>query len=44
MLAELSTVWAAAEDSEKRLVLESLVNRIMLDGDSVEIEWSFLEY
>ena len=43
-LAELSVVWDAAETSEKRLVLESLVNRIMLDGDTIDIEWAFLEF
>jgi len=43
MLSDLSAVWEHADHGEKRLVLEALINRIMLDGDTVTIEWSFLE-
>jgi site-specific DNA recombinase len=42
MLTDLSTVWESAEQSEKRLILETLITRITLDDETVNIEWSFL--
>jgi site-specific DNA recombinase len=44
MIADLSSVWEHADDSEKRLVFEALISRIMLDGQNINIEWTFLEY
>lgn len=43
MLSDLSSIWKIADKSEKRMVLEALVDRIVLDGESVKIEWSFLD-
>jgi site-specific DNA recombinase len=44
MLTDISTVWETADQSEKHLILETLITRITLDGGNVNIEWSFLEY
>lgn len=44
MLADLSAIWENADQSEKRLILEALIDRIILDGDGVTIEWSFLPH
>lgn len=43
MLSDLTSIWKIADKSEKRMVLEALVDRIVLDGESVKIEWSFLD-
>jgi site-specific DNA recombinase len=43
MLTGLSNVWESANQQEKRLVLETLIDRITLDGNIVNIEWSFLQ-
>ncbi|GHU59286.1 integrase [Clostridia bacterium] len=42
MLNDLSSVWKSADQTEKRLILEALINRITLDDEAVNIEWSFL--
>ena len=44
MLSDLSVVWEASEISDKKLIMETLIDRIILDGQNVNIEWSFLEY
>jgi site-specific DNA recombinase len=43
MLNDMSTVWESAKQTEKRLILEALINRIILDGEHVNIQWGFLE-
>ena len=43
LLSQFSLVWDSAEIEEKRQILFSLVNRILIDGDEVKIEWAFLE-
>lgn len=43
LLSQFSLMWDSAEMGEKRQILFSLVNRILIDGDEVKIEWSFLE-
>jgi site-specific DNA recombinase len=42
MLGDLSTIWDTAEQSDKRLILETLIDRILIDGENIKIEWSFL--
>ena len=41
MLANLADVWKIADKTEKRMVLEALIDRIVLEN--VNIEWSFLK-
>ncbi len=43
MLSDLASIWKIADKPEKRMVLETLVNRIMIDGENIKIEWSFLD-
>ncbi|MDR1572378.1 MAG: recombinase family protein [Clostridiales Family XIII bacterium] len=42
LIAELSTVWESADQSEQRLIMETLIDRIVLDGNTIRIEWAFL--
>ncbi len=42
ILTDLSVIWEASDVTEKRQVMEVLIDRIMLDDDNIKIEWSFL--
>jgi site-specific DNA recombinase len=42
-LTDAAKLWAFADVTGKRQVLQTLINRIVIDGENVEIEWSFLE-
>lgn len=42
ILSDLATIWDSAEQQDKRLILETLIDRIILDGDKIKIKWSFL--
>lgn len=42
MLSALSDIWKMAEQTEKRMILEALIDRIIIDGENIKIEWSFL--
>lgn len=41
LLADAAQVWDFADDEQKRRILQSLVSRIVLTGDDVEVEWVF---
>lgn len=43
LLSELSLLWDCATEAERRFVVQSLVKKIVIRGDSVEIEWLFLD-
>lgn len=43
LLADCASVWRAASQEEKRQVISTLIRRIVLDGEHVDIEWAFLE-
>ena len=43
LLADFGAVWDGADEPDKRRIVSSLINRITLDGENVNIEWSFLE-
>lgn len=43
MLSNMADIWEIADKQEKRMVLEALIDRIVLDGENINIEWSFLE-
>ena len=41
LIADAAQVWAFADESQKRRILQSLVSRIVLTDDDVKIEWAF---
>ena len=41
LIADAAQVWDFADDGQKRRILQSLIRRIILTGDNIEIEWSF---
>ncbi len=43
LLSDLALVWELATGEERREVLLALVDRIVLDDENVNIEWSFLK-
>lgn len=43
LVSNFALVWDSADFDEKRQILFSLIDRILIDGDDVIIEWSFLK-
>jgi site-specific DNA recombinase len=43
IIAEVALYWDDAEPEQRRRIIQTLVRRIVLDGDAVNIEWSFLD-
>jgi site-specific DNA recombinase len=43
LLKDFATVWDVSTQEQRRKIIQVLINRIHLDGDKVEIEWSFLK-
>lgn len=43
MLSDFASVWRTADVDEKRQIIGSLVRKITLDGENVNIEWAFLD-
>jgi site-specific DNA recombinase len=43
LLADFGAVWDGADEQDKRRIISSLIRRITLDGEKVNIEWSFLQ-
>jgi len=41
VLGNVKLIWKHAEIEEKRNILRSLINRIIINGDNIKIEWSF---
>lgn len=41
LIKDAAQVWDFSDDSQKRRIIQGLVNRITLTGDSIDIEWSF---
>lgn len=41
LIADAAQVWDFADESQKRRIMQSLVSRIILKEDDVEIEWAF---
>lgn len=41
LIADAAQVWDFADESQKRRILQSLISRIVLTDDEVEIEWAF---
>ena len=43
LLADFSTVWNSAGLEDRRQIISALIRKITLDGESVNIEWAFLD-
>jgi len=43
LLKDFANVWDIATPEQKRKIIQALINRIVLDGENVQIEWSFLK-
>ncbi|MBR1728184.1 MAG: hypothetical protein IJ728_01470 [Selenomonadaceae bacterium] len=41
LLADAAQVWDFADEAQKRRILQSLIKKITLTDDNVDIEWSF---
>ncbi len=41
LLADAAQIWEFADESQKRRIMQSLITRIVLKDDNVEIEWAF---
>lgn len=41
LLKDAAQVWDFADNDQKRRIMQSLINRIVIDGDDVKIEWAF---
>ena len=41
LLADAAQVWDFADTEQKRQIMQSLINRIVIDEDNVDIEWAF---
>lgn len=43
LLSHFALLWDSADMEEKRQILFSLIDRITIDGDNINIEWAFLK-
>ena len=41
LIADATQIWDFADESQKRRILQSLIRKITLRGDDIEIEWAF---
>lgn len=41
LIENASQIWDFADESQKRRILQSLIKRIVLTDDNIDIEWSF---
>lgn len=41
LLSDAAQVWDFADEAQKRRIMQSLISRIVLTDDNVEIEWAF---
>lgn len=41
LIADAAQIWDFADESQKRRIMQSLILRIVLTDDDVEIEWTF---
>ena len=41
IISDAANVWDFADEDQKRRILQSLINRIVINGSDVDIEWSF---
>jgi len=42
LLENLEMIWKYAEMEEKRKILRGLINKIVINGEEIKIEWSFI--
>lgn len=43
LISDFATVWQSASLEDRRAIISTLIRRINLDGENVDIEWAFLE-
>ena len=41
LLKNAALIWGFADESQKRCIIQDLIKRIVLTGDTVDIEWNF---
>lgn len=41
LIADAAQIWDFADESQKRRIMQSLISRIVLTDDEIEIEWAF---
>ncbi len=41
LISNAAQIWDFADDTQKRRIMQSLINRIILTDDDIKIEWSF---
>ena len=41
LIADAAQIWDFADETQKRRILQSLIRKITLRGDNIEIEWTF---
>ena len=41
LIADAAQIWDYADESQKRRILQSLISKIIITEDDVEIEWAF---
>ncbi len=41
LISDAAQIWDFADESQKRRIMQSLINRIILTDDDIKIEWSF---
>lgn len=41
IISDAANVWDFADEDQKRRILQSLINRIVINGSDIDIEWSF---
>ena len=41
LIADAAQIWDYADESQKRRILQSLISKIVITEDNVEIEWAF---
>lgn len=41
LIADAAQIWDYADESQKHRILQSLITKIVITDDNVEIEWTF---
>ena len=41
LIADAAQIWDFADESQKRRIMQSLISRIVLTDDNIDIEWAF---
>ena len=41
LIADAAQIWDFADEAQRRRIAQSLISRIILTDDEIEIEWAF---